>query len=63
MYINDVYFEWKVWISQAGLFSERSSLYIVPQPPAQLVPPSPKMGEGFWFGVAADAGALVFAGQ
>ena len=21
------------------------------------------MGEGFWFGVAADAGALVFAGQ
>jgi len=21
------------------------------------------MGEGFWFGVATDAGALVFAGQ
>ena len=46
MYTSDVCFEWKAWISQAGLSSEWSSLYIVPQPPAMLVPPLP-VGRAF----------------
>ena len=38
-------------------------LCINPSPTSAAGPPSPKMGEGFWFSVATDAGALVFAGQ
>ena len=46
MYISDVYFEWKAWISQAWLSSELSSQCTAPYPPLSWFPLS-QNGRGF----------------